>query len=236
MIEVNGLTKYYGNFKAVDDLSLFVGAGQIAVLLGDNGAGKSTTLKSIVGLLKCEGDITICGYENMSVDAKKVLGYIPEVPILYDLLTVDEHIEFISKAYGISDYEPEAMKYLELFELVDKRKTIAKDLSKGMRQKLSMTLALVTKPKVLLVDEPLIGLDPQSIENVIALFQELRNSGTSILLSTHIIDTLGDIWDVAYIMHKGHVVDNVTFESLNGRNLKELFFEKVGGTSDEDNL
>lgn len=103
MIEVKNLTKKYGKFKAVDDISLTVNDGEITVLLGPNGAGKSTTIKSITNLLQYEGDITIHGYPNTSIDAKKSFGYIPEAPVLYDLMSIDEHIEFIGKAYRCKD-------------------------------------------------------------------------------------------------------------------------------------
>ena len=164
MIECHDLTKEYGSFKAVDNIDLEAASGEITVLLGPNGAGKSTTIKSIVGLLQFEGKIKICGYANKTENAKRSFGYIPEAPVLYDMLSVDEHVEFIAAAYQIKDYRPLAEKYYELFDLSEKKKTIVKNLSKGMKQKVSMLLALVLSPKVLLVDEPMVGLDPASIE------------------------------------------------------------------------
>ena len=167
MIEVKNLTKKYGSFKAVDDISLCATPGKITVLLGPNGAGKSTTIKSIANLLKFKGTIQICGYNNDTLDAKKCFGYIPEAPLLYDLLTIDEHVDFIASAYKVKDYKDRVEKYLTLFELGEKRKKMAKELSKGMKQKLSMLLALVIQPKALLVDEPMVGLDPSSIEKTL---------------------------------------------------------------------
>ena len=145
MIEVKNLTKYYkGSLgAAVKNASLTAMPGEITVLLGPNGAGKSTTIKSIVNLLSYNGEILICGYPNNSLEAKKQFGYIPEVPVLYDLLTVDESIEFIGKAYRLENYKETGNKYLELFQLTQQRHKLAKELSKGMKQKLSMILALL---------------------------------------------------------------------------------------------
>ena len=206
-----------------------IGKGQLITILGPNGAGKSTTIKSIIGLLKYEGEIAICGYKNTTVEAKSRFGYIPEVPVLYDLLTIDEHIAFIAHAHGIADYQETADRYLALFELTEKRNKMAKELSKGMRQKLSMILALVTKPEALLIDEPMIGLDPQSIENVLKLLVELKESGVSILISTHIIDIIADIWDTAYIMKKGQVVHVAHKAEMHGNSLKDVFFALENG-------
>ena len=121
MIEVNHLTKRYGDFKAVDDVNLVAESGKITILLGPNGAGKSTTIKSIANLLKFEGDIRICSYPNDTIEAKRCFGYVSETPILYDNLTVEEHIDFIGSAYQINDYKAKAEKYLELFKLTEKR-------------------------------------------------------------------------------------------------------------------
>lgn len=228
MIQVEHLTKKYGSFLAVDDITLCAKPGEITVLLGPNGAGKSTTIKSITNLLKYDGQITICGYDNQSIEAKACFGYIPEAPILYDLLTIEEHIAFIGHAYHCENYQELADRYLAMFHLEDKRKKIAKELSKGMKQKLSMLLALIISPKALLVDEPMVGLDPASIEETLHLFQELKKQNVAILISTHIIDVIDEIWDQAYIMNQGHIVKTVVREELQEETLKELFFEVVG--------
>ena len=140
MIEVKNLTKYYSGIlsPAVKNVSFCAQPGEITILLGPNGAGKSTTIKSIVNLLNYNGKILICGYPNDSIEAKKCFGYVPEVPMLYDLLTVDETIEFIGKAYRLANYKEVGEHYLELFQLLEQRGKLAKELSKGMRQKLSM--------------------------------------------------------------------------------------------------
>lgn len=229
MIEIQSLTKKYGSFKAADDVSLKAEPGKITLLLGPNGAGKSTTIKSIANLLKFEGKISICGFDNKTMDAKKCFGYIPETPVLYDLLTVDEHIDFMASAYGIKQYQTLANKYIALFGLEEKRKKMAKELSKGMKQKLSMLLALIIEPKALLIDEPMVGLDPASIEETLHLFVRLKEEGCSILISTHIIDVINDIWDEAYIMNKGKIIRHVSRNEVQSETLKQLFLEITEG-------
>lgn len=229
VIEVSGLTKDYGKVVAAQDVSLMALPGEITILLGENGAGKSTTIKSITGLLKYKGLIKICGFDNRSIEAKKRFGYIPETPVLYDKLTVAEHIDFIGSAYRLGDCRQRADELLETFHLTEKRKTVAKELSKGMRQKLSMLLALLLNPKALLVDEPMMGLDPASIEETLAMFVDLKNKGASVLISTHIIDVIDAIWDRAYIMKKGRVLAELRRGDLNGDSLKEIFFRCNAG-------
>lgn len=229
MIEVKGLTKKYGSFVAVDNVDIQANKGEITILLGPNGAGKSTTIKSITNLLKFTGDIKICGFENKSVEAKRCFGYIPEAPILYDLLTIDEHVEFIGKAYKTKGYKELADKYIKMFNLEEKRKKTVKELSKGMKQKVSMLLALIISPQALLVDEPMVGLDPSSIEETLQLLVELKHEDVAVLISTHIIDVIDEIWDEAYIMNRGKIVRRVRKEELKDDNLKHIFFECTQG-------
>ncbi len=229
MIEVEHLTKNYGKVVGAKDVSLTALPGEITILLGENGAGKSTTIKSITGLLKYQGEIKICGYENRSTEAKRCFGYIPETPVLYDKLTVAEHIDFIGSAYKIDNYRQVADELLRGFHLEEKRKTVAKELSKGMRQKLSMLLALLIRPRALLVDEPMMGLDPASIEETLVMFAALKKGGASVLISTHIIDVVDEILDSAYIMKKGEVLAKVQRADLRGDTLKEIFFRYDAG-------
>lgn len=229
MIEIKHLTKKYGNFIAVDNIDLLAQNGQITILLGPNGAGKSTTIKSVAGLLKFDGEILIEGYPNLSLEAKKEFGYVAELPSFYDLLTVDEHMNFIEKAYQLEPNQAYREHLLERFDLLDKRHKLAKELSKGMTQKLSLCCALLIRPQSLLVDEPMIGLDPGAIDEVLEVLVELKNENKAILMSTHIIDMINDIWDVAYIMDKAKIVARVEKNQLQeGETLKKIFFEKVG--------
>ena len=228
-IRMIGLGKSFGVRQVFSNVSFEIKEGDRIALVGPNGAGKSTTIKSIANLLNFEGKIKICGYENDTIEAKKCFGYVPETPILYDLLTVDEHIDFIGNAYRIKNYQEIAQKYLELFKIIEKRKSIAKELSKGMTQKLSMLLALLIQPKALLVDEPMVGLDPGSIEDVLNIFKQLKKEGCAILISTHIIDIVDDIYDEAYIMNKGKIIKHVLKDELEKETLKEYFFELTDG-------
>lgn len=226
MLKVENLTKKYGKNLVVKDVSFEVNDGEIAVLLGPNGAGKSTTIKSILGLLKTKGEIKVNGYENKSIEAKRDLGFIPEMPVLYDWLTIEEHVEFVSKAYGIKDYKEKMEEYFERFDLKDKRKKLGRELSKGMQQKVSVICALITNPKVVLFDEPMIGLDPKAIKEIKAIIKELKNSGCTIVISTHIIDSVDGLWDRALIMDKGEIIVSKLRDEIEegGESLEEIFF------------
>ena len=226
MLVVQNLSKKYSKELVVNNVSFQVNEGEIAILLGPNGAGKSTTIKSITGLLKFKGKIQICGYENKSIEAKKLFSYVPEVPAMFDLLTVYEHIEYIAAAYGIKDYKVHAEELLQRFDLNDKRNKLGKELSKGMMQKVSICCALITEPKVILFDEPLVGLDPKAIKEVKKAFIELREKGSAILISTHMIDSVDEFWDKVLIMKNGNILLSGTRQELKGREetLEELFF------------
>ena len=165
MLSVNSVTKKYGKTLACNNVGLSVADGEIAVLLGPNGAGKSTIIKCICGLLRFQGEIKIDSFENKSLEAKRLLGYIPEMPAVYDLLTVREHLEFILRSYKMTD-DGYGDSLLERFELWDKKDKLGKELSKGMQQKLSICCALVHKPKVIIFDEPMVGLDPHAIKEL----------------------------------------------------------------------
>lgn len=223
MLNVKNCTKKYGKIKADDNVSFSVGEGEIAVLLGPNGAGKSTLIKCIAGLLRFEGEITIGSYKNKSLEAKRLLGYVPEMPAVYDMLTVKEHLEFMCRSYKIED-DGTGDELLKRFELYDKKDKLAKELSKGMQQKLSVCCALVHKPKVIIFDEPMVGLDPYAIKQLKEVFVLLKNEGASVLISTHMIDSVENFWDKAYIMNKGVLVAEKTADDI-GESLEDLFFK-----------
>ena len=229
MITVSGLIKKYENLAAVDNISFTAYPGEITVILGPNGAGKSTTIKSIAGLLNFKGTVSICNLPNKSVEAKRLLGYIPEMPALYDLLTVGEHMKFIASAYRLEDgWEEYGDSLLKRLEIYDKKDKLSRELSKGMTQKLSIVLALLIRPKAVIFDEPLVGLDPRAIEEVLHMFSEMKNEGVSVLISTHIIDTVEELWDRACIMKNGKIIREVIRADLAGAPLKELFFTLTG--------
>ena len=234
MFEVSHVTKRYGKVVANDDISFSVADGQIAVLLGPNGAGKSTVIKCITGLLRFDGSITVCGFPNKSLEAKRLLGYVPEMPAVYDLLTVAEHLEFIARAYSLSDWKERADSLLSRFELFDKKEKLGKELSKGMQQKLSICCALLPEPKVIVFDEPMVGLDPHAIKELKAVFAELKTAGASVLISTHMLDSVEDYWDVAHIMVNGRFAATRKNEALSEGecSLEELFFSITEGKAD----
>ncbi|SCJ43502.1 ABC-type transporter ATP-binding protein EcsA [uncultured Clostridium sp.] len=231
MLKVEGVTKRYGKTLANDDISFSVEDGQIAVLMGPNGAGKSTMIKCIVGLLRFQGKITLNGYDNKSVEAKAQIGYIPEMPAVYDLLTVQEHMQFILRAYRKLENLDYAQALLKRLELWDKKDKLGKQLSKGMQQKLSIACALAHSPRVVIFDEPLVGLDPHAIKELKAIFQELRQGGASVLISTHMIDSVEDSWDVAHIMVQGRFAATMANQpsEMNEKTLEQLFFEITEG-------
>ena len=234
MLEVQGLTKRYGKLKAADDVSFVMPDGTITVLLGPNGAGKSTVLKSIVGFLKYGGRIQVDGYETKSLEAKRLLGYIPELPSFYPNLTVEEHLEFVARAYRLKDYRDYGAELLDRMDMTDKKKKFGDELSKGMQQKLSICCGLLTRPRIILVDEPMIGLDPKAIKELKAIFREKREEGCSLLISTHLLDSVDTLWDQTVIMQSGRVRACVRREDLasQGETLEELFFSITEGEKD----
>lgn len=227
MIDVINVTKKYGKFIANDNLSFKVLPGEISILLGPNGAGKSTIIKSIAGLLRFNGNILICGHKNKSLEAKRLLGYIPEMPVLYDMLTIWEHMEFIARAYSLKNWEGKANELFERFELDDKKNKLGNELSKGMQQKVSICCGLLPNPRVLLFDEPLVGLDPHAIKELKLMLQEYKNDGASILLSTHMLDSVSEFWDSTNIMMNGKFMARRTRKEVlgTGEDLEKLFFD-----------
>lgn len=234
MIIVNNLTKKYKKHLANDNISLNIKSGQLTVLLGPNGAGKSTLIKCICGLLRFDGSILIDGQDNHSTHAKRILGYVPEMPALYPMLTVYEHLEFIAKAYKLNDWEQLAEELLTRFELDDKKDKLGKELSKGMQQKVSICCAVLTKPKAVIFDEPLVGLDPHAIRELKKLISELKHSGCAMLISTHMIESVEEDWDTTCIMKNGKIARICNRNELkSGSDLEDLYFDITEGSSEE---
>lgn len=234
MIDVRSMTKKYGKLLANDNITLSVGSGELAVLLGPNGAGKSTLIKSICALLRFEGSVFINGHDNRTTEAKKLLGYVPEFPVLYPMLTVAEHLEFIAKAYRLEDWEDYAEKLLRRFELDDKKMKLGKELSKGMQQKVSVCCALLPRPKAVILDEPLVGLDPHGIRELKAVIAELKDAGCALLVSTHMIESVEEDWDITYIMVKGRIERVCKRADLGeGQSLEDVYFSITEGSRRE---
>lgn len=234
MLEVSHYTKRYGHIVACDDISFALPDSSVNVLLGPNGAGKSTVMKGIVGFLRFEGRILVNGHPNHLPESRRALGYIPEIPSFYPNLTVAEHLEFVARAYRMRDrqaYRAWADELLERFSLAEHRSKLGSELSKGMAQKLSICLGLFTKPSVLLLDEPFIGLDPHAIRQLKDTMEQLRGEGATLLVSTHIIDSVDMLWDRAIVMQRGRARANVERDELDraGGTLEELFFSVTEG-------
>lgn len=238
MLSVRNVTKKYGKLVANENVSFDIASKEISILAGPNGAGKSTIIKSIAGLLKFQGEILINGNENKSLAAKRDLGYIPEMPALYDMLTVWEHMEFIARAYSLQNWKERADMLLTRFELEDKKKKLGNELSKGMQQKVSICCGLLPEPKVILFDEPLVGLDPHAIKELKTIFSELRDEGAAILISTHMLDSVSEFWDSTNIMVNGKIAARRTRKDIegSGEDLEALFFQITEGekTSDKE--
>ena len=233
MLDVSHLTKRYGKVTACDDLTFRLEPGSVTVLLGPNGAGKSTLMKSVVGFLKYEGTITVDGHPNKTAQARRLLGYIPELPSLYPNLTVSEHMDFLARAYKLTDYKSRVEELFRRFELLDKKTKFGDELSKGMQQKLNICLGLLPEPTMLLLDEPMIGLDPHAIKELKLILEEQRSLGRTMLVSTHIIDSVDMLRDRTIIMDHGAIRANVTREELDrdGITLEQLFFQVTEGES-----
>ena len=229
MLEIRELTKSYEQNLAVDQVSFTVEDGTIGILLGPNGAGKSTVIKSIAGLLKYKGEVRIDGFPARSMQAKRIFGYVPELPALFQTLSVEEHLEYIRRAYQIEVTQQEIDDLLRRLELDDKRGKMGSELSKGMMQKVSICCALAVKPKVILLDEPMVGLDPAAIRMLKEVVLELRSRGVTVLISTHMLEMVEDLWDVMFVMEKGHIKASYTKADAEGRDLDELFFAVTGG-------
>ena len=185
MLYVNHVTKKYGKTIAVNDVTFGLEPGSLTVLLGPNGAGKSTIIKSIIGFLKYDGEITVNEIPNKTSEARKILGYIPELPSLYPTLTVIEHMEFIARAYKMTNYKDRIEMLLQRFELADKKKKFGDELSKGMQQKLNLCIGLLPDPDILLMDEPLAALDIPAKNDIINFIDSFRAKGGTVFIASH---------------------------------------------------
>ncbi|WP_066500487.1 ABC transporter ATP-binding protein [Abyssisolibacter fermentans] len=233
MLIIKNLTKRFKKSIAVDNISFVLKKGNIVGLLGPNGAGKSTTIKTIAGLLRAnEGTIEIDGISNKSLKAKRLFSYIPELPELYDMLTVKEHLQFIAYAYDVKDWETKAQILFERYDLIDKQDKLANELSKGMKQKVSICCGLLPNPDLYLFDEPMIGLDPKAIRETKLIFQELKQQGKTVFISTHLLDTIENLCDRVLVMKTGNIIADGTVEELKTKlgeesstSLEEIFLE-----------
>ena len=239
VIETENLTKTFGNFTAVNHISFKVFKGEIFGFLGPNGAGKSTIIKSIVGIQPItEGNIEICGYDvsKNSVEAKYNIGYVPDHYALYEKLTGREYINYIADIYEVSQEERNTRieKYIKIFELEASIDSKIRTYSHGMKQKITIMSALVHNPKVWILDEPLTGLDPNSIYQVKECMKQHAAEGNIVFFSSHLIDIVEKLCGRIAIIKKGHIkciksVDEI--EAL-GISLEQFYLNTI--ENDED--
>ena len=217
MIEVEGLTKRYGRIQAVRGISFTAQPGQVLGLLGPNGAGKSTTLKAITGLIRpTSGQVRLGGFDivRQGKRAKALFGYIPDRPYLYPKLTGRELLRFLGRLRKVEGAEREAQRLLETFDLADFGNELIETYSHGMRQKLTFSAALLHRPPLLVIDEPMVGLDPRAARQVRDLMKDYARAGNTVLLTTHSMDVAEEIADRVLRVHRGRVAAEGSLEQL----------------------
>lgn len=246
MIEAIHLSKEYNGLLAVDDLNLQVG-NELFVFLGPNGAGKTTTIKMMTGLLKpTSGTVKIEGYDLLEqpIEAKQQFGLVPDTPVLYEKLTLKEFLQFIAKLYNVENntFKRRFANLIELFDLENRTNDLIQDFSHGMKQKSILAAALIHDPKVLFLDEPTVGLDPKSARNLKDLLRGLVEKGTTIFMSTHILEIAEAMCDRVAIIDKGKLIACGTMQELRlqsrqkEQSLEEIFLELTGGSEYDEVL
>jgi ABC-2 type transport system ATP-binding protein len=237
------LTKRYGNFTAVDNVDLVVPTGELFGLLGPNGAGKTTTFRMIAGILRpTSGTVELGGIDVLQrpLEAKSRLGFIPDRPFVYDKLTGGEFLRFAAALYGQQGpaVERRIDELLELFELARWKDELTESYSHGMRQKLIISGALVHRPEVIVVDEPMVGLDPKSARLLKDLFRQFVDRGGTVLMSTHTLEVAESMCDRIAIIHGGEIVAHGTMAEVQEQTasedlgLEDLFLKLTGGMRD----
>ncbi len=231
MLKIEHLTKTYGEKKAVDDLTLHIAPGEIYGFIGHNGAGKTTTLKSVVGILQFdEGEILINGksIRTAPLECKRDIAYIPDNPDLYDYMSGIKYLNFIADIFGVNaaDRKERIRKYSELFELTaDLAQPIAA-YSHGMKQKLAIIAAWLHSPKLIIMDEPFVGLDPKASHLLKGMMREVCDKGGAIFFSTHVLEVAEKLCDKVAIIKDGRLVRSGTMEEVKGDDsLEEVFLE-----------
>ncbi|MDR1630936.1 MAG: ABC transporter ATP-binding protein [Oscillospiraceae bacterium] len=231
MLKITNLTKTYGAKKAVDDLSLEIRAGEIYGFIGHNGAGKTTTIKACCGILPFEsGEILVNGIsvKKEPLKCKQQIAYIPDNPDIYDFMTGIKYLNFIADVYGVSkaDRESRIKKYADLFELTGDLAQPINSYSHGMRQKLAVIASLTHEPKLMLLDEPFVGLDPKAAHILKGLMRELCNAGGAIFFSTHVLEVAEKLCDKIAIIKEGRlVIYGPTADVTANRSLENVFLE-----------
>ncbi len=244
MIAVRQLRKHYGTFTAVNGIDFEVQPGEVLGLVGPNGAGKTTTLRCLAGIIApSSGSVEICGHDiqRNGVQAKRGLAFIPDEPALFDYLTVEEHLRFISRLYGVTDAEQRIAPLLGELELSEKRTTLPGELSRGMRQKLAIACGLLHDPKVLVLDEPLTGLDPLGMRRMRATIAARAAAGTAVILSSHLLTLVEELCTKLLVIRRGECVAYgplpqivEAHPELSGLSLEEVFLALTGDAQPRD--
>ncbi len=231
MLKIENLTKKYGEKKAVDNLTLHINAGEIYGFIGHNGAGKTTTLKSAVGILQFdEGNIYVNGIsvKKNPVECKKHIAYIPDNPDLYDFMSGIQYLNFVADIYGIDDKtrEEKIQKYADLFELTSDLAQPISAYSHGMKQKLAIISAWIHEPKLIIMDEPFVGLDPKASHKLKEMMHEICQKGSAIFFSTHVLEVAEKLCNKVAIIKGGKLIKFGTMEDVKGdASLEEVFLE-----------
>ena len=234
MLEINNFYKIYkGNKRAVDTISLEVKEGEIFGFIGHNGAGKTTTIKSIVGINEFdEGDILINGMsiKDNPIECKKIMAYIPDNPDLYESLTAIQYLNFVADVYGVSETQREELikKYGDAFEITNNLGSLISSYSHGMKQKLAIISALIHKPKLLVLDEPFVGLDPKASHTLKGIMKEICEEGASIFFSSHVLEVVEKLCSRIAIIKDGKIAAYGTVEEVKGTSsLEDVFMELI---------
>lgn len=233
MIELKNLTKKFGSLAAVNRINLTVEKGEIFGFIGPNGAGKTTTLRMMSGILSpTEGSVIIDGIDmaRQPEKAKQRMGYIPDRPFVYEKLTGMEFLRFTADLFGVEEglFKGQSESLLKRFSLYDWRDDLIESYSHGMKQRLIISAALLHDPKVLVIDEPMVGLDPAGIRMIKNLFRDLAKKGTTLFMSTHTLSVAEDLCDRIGVIHKGILISMGTVEELkNSARVEERDLEKV---------
>lgn len=231
MLKIEHLTKTYGEKKAVDDLSLHIRQGEIYGFIGHNGAGKTTTLKSVVGILKYDsGEIYIDGVsvKESPLACKEKIAYIPDNPDLYDFMTGTQYLNFVSDIFRVDTEKRTTLinKYAQMFEMTDTLSQSVSSYSHGMKQKLAVMSALVHSPKLVIMDEPFVGLDPKASHLLKETMREICNQGGAIFFSTHVLEVAEKLCDKVAIIKNGKLIKSGTMEEVKGdESLESVFLE-----------
>jgi ABC-2 type transport system ATP-binding protein len=232
LLSVEGFRKEYADVVAANDISFQLPRGVVGALIGPNGAGKTTTMRALSGILRpTAGRLLVSGFDvqREPIEVKRRIAYVPDDPPLFESLTVWEHLQFIASAYAILDYEPRALSLLEQFELSGKRLALASELSRGMRQKVAIACAYLRQPEVMLLDEPLTGLDPAAIRLLKRSMAERAAAGATVLVSSHLLALVEDITQHLVILHRGTCLFSGTMQEAHDKygvsgSLEEVFF------------